>query len=45
MLTEENLKIIRPSYGLEPKYWELILGKKIRGPVKAGTPLSWDLLI
>lgn len=45
VLTEENLKIIRPSYGLEPKYWELILGKKIRGPVKAGTPLSWDLLL
>ena len=27
--TEENLRIIRPGFGLEPKYFERILGKKM----------------
>ncbi|MDK2801328.1 MAG: hypothetical protein PWQ70_2947 [Clostridiales bacterium] len=43
--TPQNLRIIRPGYGLEPKYYELILGKKIRKDVKKGTPLSWDLVM
>ncbi|MBK6445838.1 MAG: pseudaminic acid synthase [Bacteroidetes bacterium] len=42
--TEENLRIIRPGFGLEPKYFERILGKKIRKSVVQGTPLTWDLL-
>ncbi|MBL0139315.1 MAG: pseudaminic acid synthase [Bacteroidetes bacterium] len=42
--TEENLRIIRPGFGLEPKYFEMILGKKIRKTVVQGTPLTWDLL-
>lgn len=43
-LTPENLRLIRPGYGLEPKYYELMLGRKIKVDVKAGTPLSWDLI-
>ncbi len=44
VLTPENLRIVRPGYGLEPKYYDLLLGKKIKQPVKKGTPLSWDLI-
>jgi pseudaminic acid synthase len=42
--TEENLRVIRPGDGLEPKYFELVLGKKASRDLKAGTPLSFDLL-
>ncbi|HBQ25196.1 MAG TPA: pseudaminic acid synthase [Syntrophomonas sp.] len=44
VLTPENLRIVRPGYGLEPKYYDVLLGKKVNQAVKKGTPLSWDLI-
>ena len=44
-LTEENVKSIRPAYGLKPKYIATILGKKAKRDIKKGTPLSWDLIV
>lgn len=43
-LTPENLRTIRPGYGLPPKYYEILLGKKVGCNVKRGTPFTWDLL-
>ncbi|MCP4442903.1 MAG: pseudaminic acid synthase [Aureispira sp.] len=42
VLAEDNVKVIRPGLGLEPKYYELILGKKVSKVIKAGTPLEWE---
>ena len=42
-LTEQNLRIVRPGFGLPPKYYETMLGKRINRDASAGTPLSWDL--
>lgn len=42
--TKENIRIIRPGLGLEPKYFEIMLGKKINKAVKRGTALSFDLI-
>lgn len=44
-LTPENLRIIRPGYGLAPKYYDIVLGKKIKTDVKKGTPLDWDMVL
>jgi len=44
VLTPENLRIVRPGYGLEPKYYDVLLGKKVNQAVQKGTPLSWDLI-
>ncbi|MGS0763324.1 pseudaminic acid synthase [Syntrophomonas curvata] len=44
VLTPDNLRIIRPGYGLEPKYYDVLLGKRINRDVKKGTPLNWDLI-
>jgi len=44
-LTAENLRRIRPGFGLPPKYYEILLGKKVRRDIKKGTPVSWDILI
>lgn len=44
-LSEENLKIIRPSIGLAPKHWEEVMGKVAAEDLKAGTPLklgNWE---
>ena len=45
ILTEKNLRSIRPGFGLPPKYYEIFLGKKVKDDTKRGTPLSWDILL
>jgi N-acetylneuraminate synthase len=44
VFTPENLRSIRPGLGLPPKYFELLLGKPVRIPVKKGTPVNWDMI-
>lgn len=44
LFTPQNLRCIRPSYGLAPKHFDSILGKRVTRDVKMGTPLSWDLV-
>jgi pseudaminic acid synthase len=44
ILTKENLKVIRPGYGLPPKYYEQLLGKTVQKDVSAGTPFDWSIL-
>ncbi len=43
VFTEENLKIIRPGYGIKPKYYSQIIGKRATTDIKRGTPLQVDL--
>ena len=42
--TKDNIKIVRPGYGLEPKYYEILLGKKAKVDMKKGQPLSFDTI-
>lgn len=44
VLTEDNLRIIRPGLGLPPKYFATLIGKSVGRAVRKGTPMSWDLL-
>lgn len=44
LFTPENLRAIRPGFGLLPKYYDTFLGKKVNQSVKRGTALSWDLI-
>ncbi len=44
ILNRENLRAIRPGFGLPPKYYDVVLGKAINMSVKRGTPLLWDLI-
>ena len=44
VLTEKNLRRIRPGHGLSPKPYDALLGKKVRYDVKRGTPMSWALV-
>ena len=43
--TDANVRSIRPGDGLQPKYLDIVLGKKARQDIKRGTPISWELLI
>ncbi|ACM93350.1 N-acetylneuraminic acid synthetase [Nautilia profundicola AmH] len=40
--SEENIKSIRPGYGLHPKYLPEILGKKACKDLKKGDRLRWE---
>ncbi len=42
VFTEENVRSIRPGYGLPPKYLESVLGKKATKDLRRGTPLAWE---
>jgi pseudaminic acid synthase len=44
VLTEQNIRAIRPGFGLAPKFWDEVLGKRAKASMRRGTPLSWDLL-
>lgn len=42
VITENNVRSIRPGYGLHPKHFNDMLGKKIKVDLKKGTPLLLD---
>jgi N-acetylneuraminate synthase len=42
--SRENIRSIRPAYGLSPGYIKDVLGKKATRDIKRGTPLSWELV-
>lgn len=44
VLTQDNLRAIRPGHGLPPKYLPELLGRRLAKNVKMGTPMSWDLI-
>lgn len=42
--TENNIRCIRPGYGLHPRHLDEILGRKASRNIARGTPLEWALL-
>jgi len=42
--TSENVRSIRPGYGLHTRYLPNILGRKADRHIARGTPFSWDLI-
>jgi pseudaminic acid synthase len=45
VLTEKNIRIIRPGYGLAPKFIDEVLGKRATRDLEKGTALTWDLFL
>ena len=43
-LTPQNIRIVRPGFGLPPKYFDQVLGMRVAKDAECGTALSWDLL-
>jgi pseudaminic acid synthase len=44
IITNENVRCIRPGHGISPNFLESLLGRTVKMDVAAGTPLSWDLV-
>jgi len=44
VFTEENVKSIRPGFGLHPKFYKEILGEKANSDIEKGTRFSFELI-
>ena len=44
VFTEENIRSVRPGYGMHPKFLKEILGKKAAKDIPFATPMSWELV-
>lgn len=42
--TENNIRSVRPAYGLPPKYLYDVLWRTATQNIEKGTPLSWELI-
>ena len=44
LITKENIRRIRPGFGLPPKYFDKVIGRKARVSILKGQPLDWSLM-
>lgn len=44
VFSEENVRVIRPGYGILPKYYNRLLGKIAAKDIERGTPISFSML-
>lgn len=45
VITADSVRSVRPGFGLEPKFIDHIIGKKMKSDVKLNTPVNWDQFI
>lgn len=44
IITEENVRSVRPGFGLHPKYKNLIMGRKVKQDLKQGMPMHLEYI-
>lgn len=44
ILTEENVRTARPALGISPSHLHEVMGRVVKKTIKAGTPLSWEMI-
>ena len=44
LLTRDNVRAIRPGYGLAPKHLDQLIGCRVVKDAAPGTPLAWELV-
>jgi len=44
ILTTENIRSVRPGFGLPPKYLDQVLGSKVNIDIQFGTPINFDII-
>lgn len=44
IFTPQNIRAIRPGFGLPPKFIDFLIQKKANQDIKRGTPLTWEVL-
>lgn len=44
VFSEENIRSIRPGFGLHTRHLDEIIGRRAKKDISKGTPLAWDLI-
>lgn len=44
VITEDCARSVQPGYGLEPKYWDRVIGQVVGLEISANTPVTEDVL-
>ena len=44
VFTDENVRSIRPNFGLHTMHYDAVIGKKAKADIAKGTPLAWNLI-
>jgi pseudaminic acid synthase len=44
LFTEKNVRSVRPAYGMHPRYFEIIIGKRASRDLVKGTPLQQEMI-
>lgn len=44
LLSEKNIRVIRPGYGLPPKYVDVLVGRRSNRAIKKGTAMQWEFI-
>jgi pseudaminic acid synthase len=44
VFNEKNMRIVRPGLGLDPKYYDILVGRTVSQDVKKGTALKWEFV-
>ena len=42
IITAEHIRSVRPGFGLPPKYFDLLLGRKVRRNIEANTAVRQE---
>lgn len=43
-LSHQNVRVVRPGYGLHPKYLEMVIGRRINRNLTKGTAMKWEYI-
>ena len=43
-LNASNVRVVRPGFGLAPRFRDMVLGRRVARDAPAGTPIDWQLL-
>lgn len=44
VITEKNVRSVRPGFGLHPKYFNKLIGKTVKKEIKKGAPIALDCI-
>ena len=44
-MEEDCVKIIRPGFGIAPKYYDQVIGKRVKRDVGMGQKTTWDCFL
>lgn len=44
VIAQDCVRSVRPGFGLAPRYFDQLIGRKVRSDVRFATPVRWDLV-